>query len=157
MAFSAAKLERYAALGRERLRTGDLFEHPVVVVPIKTKGRWYGSISRAVVGKGVQLPELALGCAEYRALEGGRAYLFVALWNDENTYSPALIYECTGACLRLAARHALELVAFPLLGGNQGHRFIGAMELAVDDAMDECAEAELAMPEVIFVTDHELA
>ena len=75
MAFSVAKLERYAALGRERLRTGDLFEQSVVVVPIKTKGRWYGSISRAVVAEGVQLPELALGCAEYRALEGGRGYL----------------------------------------------------------------------------------
>jgi hypothetical protein len=30
------------------------------------------------------------------------------------------------------------------------------MEQAVDDAMDECADAEIEMPEVVFVTDRML-
>ena len=50
----------------------------------------------------------------------------------------------------------LPKVACPLLGGNQRHRFTGAMEQAVDDAMDETDEKNEHMPEVVFLTDDEL-
>lgn len=155
MPYVDAKNERFATTARDRVVVGDLFDHPIIVVPIKTLGRWYGSISRAVVDRGVRLPELAITCAELRTA-GERSYVFVTLWDDEKPYSPKHIYDCTRSCLALAAREKLATLAFPFLGGNEGRKFLGAMEQAVDDAMDDCAEAELAMPDVVFVTDHEL-
>lgn len=146
----------FRGLARERIVIGDLFEYDAYVVPIKTRGQYYGSISKAVAERGVRFPELALGCAEYVAVAPGRAMIFVALWNDNNAYTPAHIYACTRACIKQASLHALTRLAMPLLGGNEREKFIGAMEQAVDDAMDETDEIDAPMPDIVFVTDLEL-
>jgi hypothetical protein len=146
----------FRELARQRIILGDLFTYAVAVVTIKTKKQYYGAISRAVAARNIPFPDLALGCAEYVEVSPGSGFIFVALWNDDNVYSPSHVYNCTRACLKQASRHALPQVAFPLLGGNERHKFIGAMEQAVDDAMDETDECDEHMPEVVFVTDHEL-
>jgi hypothetical protein len=154
--YDPSRDEHFRKLARERTVVGDLFNFDAAVVPIKTRGQYYGSISRAVAQQGVSFPDLALGCAELVVTASGRTFIFVALWSDDNIYTPALIYNCTAACLKQASLHRLPKIALPLLGGNQRHRFIGAMEQAVDDAMDETDEEGEHMPEVVFVTDVEL-
>jgi hypothetical protein len=151
--YDPSRDEHFRKLAHERIVVGDLFTYEVPVIPIKTHGQWYGSISRAVAQQGVSFPDLALGCAELVVTPTGRTLIFVALWNEENTYTPAHIYNCTAACLKQASVHRVPRLALPLLGGNQRHRFIGAMEQAVDDAMDETDEKNEYMPEVVFVTD----
>jgi hypothetical protein len=154
--YDPSRDEHLRRLARERTVVGDLLTFDAAVVPIKTRGRWYGSISRAVANQGVSFPDLALGCAELVVMASGRTLIFVALWSDDSTYSPTLIYNCTAACLKQASLHRVPKIALPLLGGNQRHRFTGAMEQAVDDAMDEADEKNEHMPEVVFVTDVEL-
>lgn len=154
--YDPSRAGHFRELARERIVVGDLFTYDVVVVPIKTRGQWYGSISRAVDQRGVPFPDLALGCAEYVEVSPGHGFVFVALWNDSSEYTPALIYGCTRASIKQASRHVLPGLAFPLLGGNKGTEFIGVMEQAVDDAMDETDERDDHMPDVVFVTDREL-
>ena len=145
----------YAKLARQRLVVGDLFAYDVPVITVMTKGRYYGALSRRVATMGVRIPDLALRCAELVEAEDGK-YIFVALWNDENTYSGRHVYDCTRAILREARHHRIPEVAMPLLGGNERARFLGAMEQAVDHAEDEADEAETFMPSVVFVSDLEL-
>lgn len=154
--YEPARDEQYRQLARERLVVGDLFTYDVSVVTIMTEGRYYGALSRAVTGAGVTLPKLALGCAEYVETAPGKGLVFLALWNDGNVYSPGLVYGCTRACIKQASRHGLPKLAMPLLGGNERAKFIGAMEQAVDHAEDEADERDEPMPNVVFVTDHEL-
>ncbi len=146
----------FRELARDRIVIGDLFTYAVAVVTIKTRKQYYGAISRAVAARNIPFPDLALGCAEYVEVSPGSGFIFVALWNDDNVYSPSHVYNCTRACIKQASRHSLGQIAFPLLGGNERHKFIGAMEQAVDDAMDETDERGELMPEVVFVTDKEL-
>ena len=96
---------QFRELARQRMVIGDLFTYPVAVVPIKTKKQYYGSISRAVAAKNVPFPDLALGCAEYVEMSPGTGFIFVALWNDDNLYSPAHVYNCTRACIKQASLH----------------------------------------------------
>lgn len=126
------------------------------VITVMTGGRYYGSLSKKVVASGVQIPELALGCAEYVANAPGKGHIFVALWSDENVYTPKLVYDCTRACIKQASVHRLPEIAMPLLGGNERAKFIGAMEQAIDHAEDQADETETHMPSVVFVTDLEL-
>ena len=154
--YVTARDAHFRELARQRIVVGDLFTYAVTVIPIKTKKQYYGSISREVAAKNILLPDLALGCAEYVEASPGSGFVFVALWNDDNLYSPSHIYGCTRACIKQASRHALAQIAFPLLGGNERAKFIGAMEQAVDDAMDEADERDEPMPDVVFVTDREL-
>jgi hypothetical protein len=154
--YDPSRAEHVRELARERTVVGDLFTFDAPVVPIETRGQYYGSISRAVAQQGVSFPDLALGCAERVVTASGRTLIFVALWSDDNTYTPALIYNCTAACQKQASLHRVPKIALPLLGGNQRHRFTGAMEQAVDDAMDETDEKNEHMPDVVFVTDVEL-
>jgi hypothetical protein len=154
--YEPARDEQFKQLARERLVVGDLFTYDVSVVTIMTEGRYYGALSRAVTATGVTLPKLALGCAEYVETTPGKGFVFLALWNDGNVYSPKLVYDCTRACIKQGSRHKLAKLALPLLGGNERARFIGAMEQAVDHAEDDADERDEHMPEVVFVTDHEL-
>jgi len=155
--YDPARDEHFCKLARERIVVGDLFTFDLPVIPIKTHAQWYGSISKAVAKQGVPFPNLALGCAERVVTATGRTLIFVALWSDDNTYTPAHIYNCTAAALKKAAVHRVPRVAFPLLGGNQRHRLIGAMGQAVDAAEDVADEKNEHMPDVVFVTDVEVA
>lgn len=154
--YEAGRDDYFRALARERIVIGDLFAYDVPVVTIMTQGRSYGSLSKRVTAMGVELPQLSLGCAEYVETSQGKGFVFVALWSDDNIYTPRLIYDCTRGCLKQASRHVLPEIAFPLLGGNERARFIGAMEQAVDHAEDEADERDDHMPSVVFVTDLEL-
>jgi hypothetical protein len=154
--YNPAKDDYFRRHARDRIVVGDLFTYDVPVITIKTGGQYYGAISKALAKQGVSFPDLALGCAEYVVTPTGRTFIFVALWSEDNAYTHALIYNCTAACLKKASLHRVTRVALPFLGGNQRHRFIGAMEQAVDDAMDETDEKNEHMPEVVFVTDVEI-
>lgn len=154
--YTPALDERYRELARARLVRGDLFAFPYPVVTIMTGGRFYGSLSRTVVSAGVEVPDLAFGCAAFARTGVDKSFVFVALWNDGNEYSPKQVYDCTRACVKQAQVHGLPQLAMPLLGGNERASFVGAMDQAIDHAEDEAGEAEAEMPEVVLVTDLEL-
>jgi hypothetical protein len=97
----------------ERLVTADLLEFDRPVIPIKTRARWYGALSRGAIARGATLPDLARGTAR---LAGG--FIFVALWGDEGPYTPDLVSDCASAAFCVAAALGMERVAFPALGGS---------------------------------------
>ncbi len=144
--------EKYEEMGRGRLIEGDIFEQPgCLVIPIMTKGRAYGSISKRAAQE-VDLPDLSL--TESCLVEvNGKQYMFVALWSDNNAYTHELIYACTRSCMNKARVFNVPLLVFPLLGGNQGERFIGAMEKAVQDQEDFNDVTGLGVAEVVFITN----
>ena len=149
--------EIYEKLAHERLIVGDLFAYDVPVIPIKTQGRWYGQLSRAVVDKGVTLPDLTLGQARFVPTTEGKGYLFLALWSDDNSYSERLIAGCVHACVAEASRKGVPLVALPILGGKrEGPRLLHAMERGVEEATDQLGAADRPVPDVVFVTDMRL-
>lgn len=154
--FEPARDEQFRQLAKERLVRGDLFEYEVPVVTVKTQGRTYGSLSRAVAATGVKIPELALGCAKLVTAPSGKRFIFVAFWDDKNEHTPRHVYACTLACVKQASVHRVEKLAMPLLGGKDRASFLGAMEQAVDHAEDDADEHEAHMPSVVFVTDKEL-
>lgn len=154
--YEPARDEHYRVLARQRLVVGDIFAYDVPVITVMTQGRYYGSLSKAVTASGMIIPNLALGCAEYVERSPGKGFVFVALWNDGNVYSPKLVYDCTRACIKQASRRSVPELAFPLLGGNERAKFLGAMEQAVDHAEDEADDRDEHMPGVVFVTDKEL-
>ena len=149
--------EIYEKLARDRLVVGDLFTYDVPVIPIKTKGRWYGRISRAVVERGVELPQLTLGQARYVATGDATGHLFLALWSDDNVYTERHIAGCVSACINEASRNRLARIALPILGGRvDGPRLLYAMEMGVEHAVDQLDAADRMVPEVVFVTDMNL-
>ena len=150
--------EAYEKLARDRLVVGDLFAYDVPVVTIMTKGRAYGRISRAVVEKGVALPELTLGQARFVATTAGKGHLFLALWSDDNRYTEPHIAGCVRACVAAASRHGIPLIAVPILGGKrEGPGLLHAMERGIEEAVDQLDAADRRVPEVVFVTDMQLA
>ena len=150
--------EAYEKLARDRLVVGDLIAYDVPVITIQTKGRAYGRISRAVVEKGVALPELTLGQAKFVATTPGKGYVFLALWSDDNRYTEQHIAGCVRACVAAASRHGIPLIAMPILGGKrEGPGLLHAMERGVEEAVDQLDAADRLVPEVVFVTDVQLA
>jgi hypothetical protein len=144
--------EAYTRRANERLTVGDVFSYENVVIPCKTEGRWYGSISQHVDRLGVPFPRLSL-CGSQHVAHGGKNYIFVATWDDHVRNSDDHIFECACSAL-LASVHAhLKTLAMPLLGGNEGHRFVGAMERAIDFVEDAIEPTGLLLPaDIVFVT-----
>jgi hypothetical protein len=142
--------EQFEELGRQRIVREDLFTFPNIVIPIKTLGRWYGSISRAVAGK-VDFPHLSL-CGAKVVPHGEKNFIFVALWDDHTPYSNRLISSCMASAYLASARAGLEKIATPLLGGKEGQKYIGAMEQALDETETKLEAMDISAPEVVFVT-----
>jgi hypothetical protein len=143
--------EQYAKLGEARLVTGDLFSYENIVIPVKTGGRWYGSISREAVRRGIPFPHVVL-CEAKHVKHEGKNYVFLGLWDDEVRYSDLHIYRCASSAVLEGAHGHLQQLAMPLLGGNEGHKYIGAMERAIDDVVDLLDPTGLLVPEIVFVT-----
>lgn len=133
----------------KKIVQGDIFTYKNPVITIKTKGRAYGSISKQAVERGISLPELSLGFAEYR-----EPYIFVALWDDENEYSEEHMYRCAAAVMSRAASHHVSLIAMPLLGGKEAMAHLWLVEKALFEAGDNLHNMGFPIPEHVYVTDH---
>lgn len=138
---------------KSRLIVGNIFDQPVPVVPILTEGRAYGSISRQAVAMGLTLPDLQLGHSVI-SRQKGRTFIFSCLWASESPYSEALITRIVVSAMAVASHEELEAIAFPLLGGNQGRRYLRTMLLAVEKQEDDLDELERHCPAVAFVTNN---
>ena len=127
---------------------GDLFAWKNPVITIMTRGRTYGALSRQVAKLGVPLPDLVLGCAAFHD-----PYIFVALWEDESTYTPRLFAGCGASILNAASRANVPLVAIPLLGDKkQAVENLGFVEKALCDTADELDARERLVPDWVYVT-----
>jgi len=148
----------YTKMAYERLRQGDdLFSHAVVVIPVKTHGRSYGSVSREAVSQGWEVPSFErVTNSELRRM-GGRTAVFVALWDDVMEYSDALIARCVMSCINTAALSGCAILAFPLFGGKDKVQYIAAMEKGVEQAEEQLDAVGLLGPKVLFVTNGTLA
>lgn len=131
----------------QKLRHGNIFDYKNPVITIKTGGRTYGRLSRQAAERGAVMPDIALATAKFVD-----PYIFVALWNDQNTYSPKLIADCAASAVIEAYRHKIELVAFAPLGGNQGMQYLWAAEQAIFMEETKKTDAGLWFPEHVFVT-----
>lgn len=130
----------------KKITEGDIFTHKNPVITIKTKGRPYGKLSQHVVKLGVPLPDLALGTAVFQD-----PYIFVALWDDESTYSDEHLYHCCESIMRAASVNHLERFAMPLLGGKEGFRLRGVVEKALFDMGDVLHNMGFPIPEHVYV------
>ena len=154
--------EFYQKAAEERLVTADLFDFETIVVPVKTRGRTYGTISRQCKeNTALEIPALSLGGTQFVARSVKPNVIFVAFWGDTDNFdSPALahhIYACTRACVQTAGREKQKLVALPLLGGKHGPNLMWVMEHGVHDAESFLEAIGYTLPDVTFVTDHTLA
>ncbi|MBI5071038.1 MAG: hypothetical protein HZB56_22705 [Deltaproteobacteria bacterium] len=138
------------ALGR--LRSGDLFDHPVPVIPVMTRGRAYGSISRRAVAAGAKIPNLSLAQASH-----DDRFIYVALWDDDSAYSDLSIASCAVAALREACALGLEHLFLPVLGGREGMRYLWAAEKGIFEYADDLEEAGKAYPEHHYVITGEVS
>jgi hypothetical protein len=143
----------YEALFDESYKRGDLWDEPKRVIPIKTRGRAYGSISQHAVQRGLRMPDLASLTATH--VEGDN--VFVVLWDDASDYTPELIYGCAFNAVVAAGKAGFETLAMPLLGGKvEGfHRRLD-MVRGVEAALDRLDELELTLPRVKYVGDREI-
>lgn len=144
--------ELLTRLARERLREGDLFAEPAYVVPIQTRGRAYGSISRAVSAAGVGIPSLQL-TESFTTTHQGRTIIFVAFWDDGNDYTEEHVARCVMSAVVRAYHARVPHVAVPLLGGKDKTAFLGAMELGVEWAADTLEALGFSSIEVSFVSN----
>lgn len=145
--------EFFETEARTHLVRGDLFSYENPVIPIKTKGRWYGSISRRVVDQGVILPDLRLCQAQFLA-----PYIFVALWDDGSTYDDRTIRSCAAACMAVASQQELDVLALPIFGGKGGEKYLWLMERGIFEMTDLLDEAGAHVPDrYVYVTDKEIA
>jgi hypothetical protein len=131
---------------------GDLFSYRNPVIPIMTKGRAYGSLSQKVAALGVSLPELALNTARFV-----NQYIFVALWDDNSTYTPEGIFDCAVSCLGQASQNDIAQLVMPILGGEEGYKYLWAAERGIFEQSDNLDEMGLFIPSHIYVTNKKLA
>lgn len=135
----------------EKLTFGNLFDYETPVIPIKTAGRSYGSISRQVVDRGFAIPDVPLGGARFAA-----PYIFVALWSDDSRYTAKLLGACGASCMRVASQRAMPRLVLPLLGGKEGMSWLWAVGKGILEQGDELDEADQFVPDHIYVTDKKL-
>lgn len=133
-----------------KLIHGDLFSYKNPVIPIKTRGRSYGSISIRVQEMGVKIPDIPHLTAAFKD-----PYIFIALWGDEGEYSPEDIFDCAAAGLLAASLNQIPLVAFPVLGGKSGDKYLWAAEkgLFVERENIEEAMGFSHVSDHVFVTN----
>lgn len=131
----------------KKIVKGDLFTYANPVIPIKTKGRTYGSISRQAVERGIKLPDLALGTALFQD-----PYIFVAFWSDDNAYTLEHFIECAAAVMSRSANAYVPLIAMPLLGGKEAMPNLWAVEKGLFDMGDIVNSMGFDIPEHIYVT-----
>lgn len=133
----------------KKIVTGDLFSYAHPVIPIKTKGRTYGSVSRQAAARGIVLPDLPLGTAAFQD-----PYIFVAFWSDDNDYTPEHFYDCAAAVMSRAASNHVPLIALPLLGGKEAMENLWSVEKGLFDAGDNLNNMGFDIPDHVYVTDH---
>lgn len=145
----------YLEAGHARIVQGDLFDEKVFVVPIKTNGAWYGSISRESLKRGFTIPTLSL-VSSATEIRGDQTAIFVAFWSDTSEYTDAHVSACVHSAVVRAAHAGAPRVAIPLLGDKDKTAFLAAMEHGVELALDQCSVLGLREPAVVFVTPRAL-
>lgn len=147
--------ECYRDWALERPRQGDLFAERAYVVPVKTGGRSYGSISRAIQKAGVTIPVLPLR-QSVAAIHDGKTIVFMAFWDDDNRYTDSHIALCVASAVVCASRADVATLAIPLLGDKDKMQFLGAMEYGVEQAEAELESLESSAVEVSLVSSHSI-
>ena len=134
---------------REHLREGDLFSYKSPVIPIMTKGRAYGSLSKQVVARGIKLPDLPLCNTGFQD-----GFIFLALWDDNSTYDEQTMYDCAAACHGMASLQQLDTLVMPILGGKGGEKYLWIVERGIFEHSESMDSMGLYYPpNHIFVTD----
>ena len=134
---------------QSHLVAGDLFTFKNPVIPIKTRGRWYGALSQRVVDQGMKLPDLGKNAWEFVD-----PYIFVALWGDEGDYTPEDIFDCAAITMHIASTQLrLPKLALPVLGGKEGMQWLWAAERGIFEESDYLDAAGFPIPDHVYVTD----
>lgn len=134
---------------------GDLFAHESFVVTVKSRGRWYGRVSREAVQRfrGLRVPHLAWGTCKSQRLED-RTVVFACQWDDASEYTAPLIAGLAESAVLTAARAGCAEIAMPLFGGDKKERLkpaMGAGILRALDLLDEADEPAHPAPDVLVV------
>jgi hypothetical protein len=134
---------------RKRVVEGDLFGYPNPVIPIKTKGRWYGALSREAVRRGANLPDLTLGQARFVD-----PFLFIAVRGDESDCDEETLHTCAASVLDVASRQMrLDRLVLPVLGGRDRLKYLWIVERGLFEMADYLDAAGFPIPEHVYVTD----
>jgi len=145
--------EFYTRAARERIRQGDVFAEPAFVVPVMTRGRAYGSISKAIQARGIVIPDLKL---RETAVEtyNGKTVIFLAFWDDTTPYSNAHVTACVDHAMGAASNARVPFLAIPLLGGKEWEKYLSAMEFGVEQAEQTFDVTGFNPVEVSFMTQN---
>ena len=146
-----ARGEAWISEARSRLRVGDLFEWPAIVITIETNARAHGAISKEAIRRAIPLPSLELGECRHTRLDD-RDYVFACLWAPGSEYDDALVRQLSRGALHEASRGHLPELAFPLFGGSESHRFIEVMVNELLRASHRLEKAGHHVPEALLVT-----
>jgi hypothetical protein len=134
---------------RTRVREGDLFSFENPVIPVMTRGRAYGTLSRRVFREGHVIPDLGHHCAVFQA-----PYIYVALWDGETGgYTAEGIFDVAAACMGVAAKQKLKRLVMPMFGGNEAYKYLWAAERGIFEQSDFLDSAGFDVPDHIYVTD----
>jgi hypothetical protein len=104
-----------ASLFHDRVEEGNLFDRQHLVVPIKTRGRTYGTISQQFVKAfpHIPTPSLEFRHAQFVVIDEGKhlTATFVAYWDDEMRYTPDHAAICAGRAMMRFSLDSLKLVS----------------------------------------------
>ena len=140
----------------ERLVSEDLFDFPVFVVTIKTRGRIYGAISKDMKNRypTVRFPDLGWGLSSpVIDLPDGKKVIFTCLWKDQETgegYPPHVISGCTASAIGEAAKAGCEEIAMPLIGGGKKRERIPWMGHGILEKTRQIEDRGMEPPEVLI-------
>ena len=140
--------QKCAEMAAERMIREDLFSRPNPVVTVKVGGEPFGELSREAVRRGGRIPILALGTTAYVA-----PFIFVALWQRDNSYTDDLISDCAASAFRVASSLGFEEVTFPVIGGNRGVEFLWAAERGIREEIDRLEARGENVPEHVYAVD----
>ena len=137
-----------------------LEETDAIVIPVKTKGRTYGILSRIIAAQGIAIPVVPYRCVQYVKQEHKPDIIFLAFWDDADDLSDPAAFEehvhhCTEHAVTNAGRMGVRRLALPVLGGKRGVEGLPAMALGIEQGLDTLDVTGLgeAPDDIIIVTD----
>ena len=149
MKFQEQHIERNVRHFHTRVYEGDILDRQHFVVPIKTRGRSYGAISRAFVKR---YPNCALPVLQHLevsepfilAKEPLKTVTFVAYWDDTGAYTANNMSVCASRSILKLSKWWLEYhgpgweewtISLPLFKGAEGSvRCLAEIEHEIEQA-----------------------